>query len=68
MAGPDMPADPIVQDARERLGALADHFRDQISATEEPQARAILETSAEVLGGLKKTFEDYAQKNEAAWR
>jgi hypothetical protein len=25
-------------------------------------------TSAEVLAGLQKTFKDYAQKNEAAWR
>lgn len=68
MADRNGPEDPIVQDARERLGALADHFRDQVSATEEPQARAILETAAEVLGGLKTAFEDYGEKNEAAWR
>jgi hypothetical protein len=30
--------------------------------------KAMFETSAEVLGGLRKAFQDYEQKNEAAWR
>jgi hypothetical protein len=28
----------------------------------------MFETSAEVLNGLIKTFNDYEKKNEAAWR
>jgi hypothetical protein len=28
----------------------------------------MFETSAEVLGGLVKAFQDYEQKNEGAWR
>jgi hypothetical protein len=35
---------------------------------DEPQLKAMFETSAEVLGGLIKAFRDYEQKNESAWR
>jgi hypothetical protein len=34
----------------------------------EPQFQALLETSAEVLGGLRKAFEDYGKHAEPAWR
>ncbi len=33
---------------------------------DEPQLKAMFETSAEVLTGLAKAFEDYERKNEAA--
>jgi hypothetical protein len=33
---------------------------------DEPQLRALFETSAEVLGGLRKAFQDYERMNEAA--
>jgi hypothetical protein len=51
-----------------RLQELSDHLREDIQKVEEPQLRAMFETAAEVLGGLKKAFSDYEQKNEAAWR
>ena len=38
------------------------------SKVDEPQLKAMFETSAEVLGGLIKAFHDYEQKNESAWR
>jgi hypothetical protein len=44
------------------------HLRDDVSKIDEPQLKAMFETSAEVLGGLVKAFKDYEQKNEAAWR
>lgn len=31
-------------------------------------AKATQQTAAEVLGGLKKAFSDYAKKNEPTWR
>jgi hypothetical protein len=34
----------------------------------EPKAQALFETSAEVITGLVKAFDDYEKKNEAAWR
>ncbi len=35
---------------------------------DEAQLKAMFETSAEVLSGLIKAFDDYEKKNEAAWR
>jgi len=53
---------------RERLLELQESLRAEVEQAGEPQLKALLETSAEVLGGLGKTFGDYAAKNEAAWR
>jgi hypothetical protein len=51
-----------------RLQEIIDHLRDDVGKVEEPQLKAMFETSAEVLTGLKKAFSDYEQKNESAWR
>jgi hypothetical protein len=45
-----------------------DHLRDDVEKVDEPQLKAMFETSAEVLGGLVKAFQDYEQKNEPAWQ
>jgi hypothetical protein len=51
-----------------RLQEIIDHLRGDITKVSEPQLKAMFETSAEVLIGLKKAFSDYEQKNESAWR
>jgi hypothetical protein len=51
-----------------RLQEIIDHLRGDIGKVDEPQLKAMFETSAEVLTGLKKAFSDYEQKNESAWR
>ena len=51
-----------------RLEELIDHLREDIEKVDEPQLRAMFETSAEVLGGIRKAFSDYEKKNESAWR
>jgi len=43
------------------------HMREDIDKVDDPQFKAMFETSAEVLGGLIKAFEDYERKNESAW-
>ena len=53
---------------RERLVDLQGSLRAEIEQAGESQLKALLEASAEVLGGLGKTFGDYAAKKEAAWR
>jgi uncharacterized membrane-anchored protein YhcB (DUF1043 family) len=53
---------------QKRLKETMDHLREDIEKVDEPQLRAMFETSAEVLGGLIKAFRDYEQKNEGAWR
>ncbi len=50
-----------------RLQETIDHLREDIGKVDEPQLKAMFETSAEVLSGLKKAFSDYEQKNESAW-
>jgi hypothetical protein len=53
---------------RKRLDEVRQHLREDIDKVDEPQLKAMFETSAEVIGGLMKAFQDYEQKNESAWR
>ncbi len=53
---------------QQRLRETMQHLREDVEKVDEPQLKAMFETSAEVLGGLAKAFHDYEQKNEAAWR
>lgn len=55
------------QKMQKALKDLQDHLREDIKKVDEPQLKAMFETSAEVLGGLGKAFADYERKNEAAW-
>ncbi|WP_046869103.1 hypothetical protein [Microvirga massiliensis] len=56
------------QNMQQRLQELIDHLRQDIATIDEPQLKAMFETSAEVLTGLVKAFRDYEEKNEPAWR
>jgi uncharacterized membrane-anchored protein YhcB (DUF1043 family) len=56
------------QKMQKTLQDIMDHLREDIEKVDEPQLKAMFETSAEVLGGLIKAFRDYEQKNESAWR
>lgn len=51
-----------------RLEETITHLREDIQKVDEPQFRAMCETSAEVLQGLVKAFRDYDSAQEAAWR
>lgn len=55
------------QQMRQRLSEITNHLREDIEKVDEPQLKAMFETSAEVLGGLSKAFDDYERKNEGAW-
>jgi hypothetical protein len=55
------------QKMKQRLDDTIAHLREDICKVDEPQLKAIFETSAEVLGGLSKVFSDYERKNENAW-
>ena len=45
-----------------------EHLREGVGKVTEPKAQALFETSAEVLTGLVKAFDDYEKKSEEAWR
>ena len=55
------------QKMKQRLQETVTHLREDVRKVDEPQLAAMFETSAEVLGGLVKAFEDYEKKNENAW-
>ena len=56
------------QRMKKRLEETVTHLRQDIGKVDEPKLAAMFETSAEVLSGLIKAFDDYEKKNEAAWR
>ena len=53
---------------QDRLDTLANQVRAEIANVREPKAQALLETTAEVLLGLKKAYADYAEGREKAWQ
>jgi len=53
---------------REETEGLIDHLRRDVSLVDDPAAKAMFETSAEVLTGLVKTWMDYDRAQEAAFR
>ena len=62
--------DPIhhTQKIKAQMSQLIEHLRGDVGKVTEPKAQALFETSAEVLTGLVKAFDDYEKKSEAAWR
>ena len=56
------------QKLKAQMRQLIDHLREDVGKVTEPKAQALFETSAEVLTGLVKAFDDYEKKNEEAWR
>ncbi len=62
-------SDPAVHTAhiKETLTELIDHCRDDVDRVPEPRFQALLETSAEVLSGLRTAFEHYEKHEETAW-
>ncbi len=65
---PDTQPFHYTQQARQRLQNLIDHLREDIEKVDEPQAKALFETSAEVLIGLVRAMEHYERKSEPAWQ
>ena len=47
---------------------LIDHLRESIEQVDEPRFQALLETTAEVLIGLRTAYRDYGEGMETAWR
>jgi hypothetical protein len=56
------------QKIKVQMRQLIDHLREDVGKVTEPKAQALFETSAEVLTGLVKAFDDYEKKSEAVWR
>ena len=63
-------ADPKVhsEHLQQQLDELIQHTRADIARVTEPRFQALLETTAEVLTGLKTAYQHYGAKHELAWR
>ena len=53
---------------KQMLDDTATHARQDVSKISDPKAQALFETTAEVLKGLVKAFDDFEQKTEPAWK
>ena len=47
---------------------LIHHLRHDAEQIKDERAKAMFETSAEVIQALSKTFDDYSKQSEAAWK
>jgi hypothetical protein len=61
------PADHV-RNIENALQEIADHMRRDIQKVNDEKAKALFETSAEVILGLSKAYHDFLKKNESAWK
>ena len=56
------------KEIQQKLSDLKELARSHGAEADDPKCQALCETTAEVLGGLVKAYEDYQNKAEAAWK
>jgi hypothetical protein len=57
-----------VRNLEDILASLKSLMRSEIELFHDPKGKALLETSAEVLGGLEKAFHHYLNRDEDVWK
>jgi hypothetical protein len=50
------------------LTGVIEHAREDASKVNDPKAQALSETTAEVLMGLRKAYEDFEKGTEEEWK
>ncbi len=53
---------------KQTLNDTVAQAREDVSKASDPKAQALFETTAEVLNGLVKAFDDFEEKREEAWK
>ena len=63
------PSDPRQHTAlmEKRFKETVSELRSEIKTLQDPRAKALFETAAEVIGGLEKAFHGYDKRDELAW-
>lgn len=56
------------ENIRNSIQELVDDLRESIEQVDDPKAKALFETSAEVLVGLRTAFSHYEEGKEEAWK
>jgi hypothetical protein len=55
-------------ETKQMLNDTATHAREDVRKVSDAKAQALFETTAEVLKGLVKAYDDFEQKQEEAWK
>jgi hypothetical protein len=50
------------------LRDVVQHVREDVEKVDDPRAKALFETTAEVLTGLVNAYEHFERRSEPAWR
>jgi len=50
------------------LHDVVQHAREDVDKVDDPRAKALFETTAEVLTGLVNAYEHFERRSEPAWR
>ena len=53
---------------RGMLNDVIEHVREDVGKISDPRVQALFETTAEVLGGLVRAYEDCETRLEETWR
>ena len=53
---------------KQMLRDVAAHAREDVGKVTDPRAQALFETTAEVLLGLEKAYQDFEDRSERAWK
>ncbi len=53
---------------KDMLSGVTQHVREDVGKIDDPRAQALFETTAEVLQGLMKAYDDFDAKTERAWK
>ncbi len=67
---PALESDPRRHTAKVKvmLSDVISHARVDVDKVADPKAKALFETTAEVVQGLVRAYDHFEQKSEAAWR
>jgi hypothetical protein len=57
----------LTEKMRHAFAGLQHQLRADVDKVDDPRLKALFEESAEVLGALAQTFEDYQRRSEPAW-
>jgi len=58
----------LAEKMRHAFAGLEHQLRENAGQVDEPQLKVLFEESAEVMGAIATTFEDYQRGREPAWR
>ncbi len=58
----------VSKTVQNEISDLIEQLRDEIEKVEEPRFQALLETTAEVLIGLRTAYRDYNLGTEKSWK